>query len=68
MGSFNGLLDTIFRLEQKEGPDKVIDLKDSIRHYIKPEMKLHLSSSYYYPNAIINEIIRQLMSRNAKIN
>ena len=63
MGRFNSLLETIFRLEEREGPDKVKDLRDSIRHYIKPKMKLHLSSSYYYPNAIINEIIRQFWGK-----
>jgi acyl CoA:acetate/3-ketoacid CoA transferase beta subunit/acyl CoA:acetate/3-ketoacid CoA transferase alpha subunit len=63
MGRFNSLLETIFRLEEREGPDKVIDLRDSIRRYIKPKMKLHLSSSYYYPNAIINEIIRQFWGK-----
>lgn len=63
MGRFNSLLETIFRLEEGEGPDKVIDLRDSIRRYIKPKMQLHLSSSYYYPNAIINEIIRQFWGK-----
>ncbi|MCK4828392.1 glutaconate CoA-transferase, partial [bacterium] len=65
MGRFDSLLETIFGLEEREGPDKVIDLRESISRYIKPKMKLHLSSSYYYPNAIINEIIRQFWGKRS---
>jgi acyl CoA:acetate/3-ketoacid CoA transferase alpha subunit len=63
MGRFDNLLETTFRLEEKEGPDKVIDLKEAVRQYVRPKMKLHLSSSYYYPNGIINEIIRQFWGK-----
>ena len=67
MGRFENLLETTFRLEEKEGPDKIIDLREAVRQHVKPKMKLHISSSYYSPNAIINEIIRQFFSQKINI-
>ncbi|MCK4830257.1 glutaconate CoA-transferase, partial [bacterium] len=63
MGRFENLLETTFKLEEREGPDKTIGLREAVRQHVKPKMKLHLSSSYYYPNAIINEIIRQFFGK-----
>ena len=64
MGRFEKLIETTFRLEEEEGPEKLIGLNKAVREHIKPKMKLHLSSSYYYPNAIINEIIRQFAGKS----
>ena len=66
MGRFERILETVFKLEEKEGPDKVIDLRKAVRRHITPGMRLHLSSSCYYPNAIINEIVRQFWGKKAR--
>jgi acyl CoA:acetate/3-ketoacid CoA transferase alpha subunit/acyl CoA:acetate/3-ketoacid CoA transferase beta subunit len=63
MGRFGGLIETVFKLDAREGPDKVTPLRQAVKQHIKPKMKLHLASSYYYPNAAINEIIRQFWGK-----
>jgi len=67
MGKFDALLDTTFKLEEREGPDKVMGLTEAVKRHIKSEMKLHLSGSYYSPNAIVNEITRQFWGKRPNI-
>jgi len=59
------LIKTTFQLPQKGEKSKVMDLKQAISKYIRAGMKIHLGSSYYYPNAIINEILRQFIGKKA---
>jgi acyl CoA:acetate/3-ketoacid CoA transferase beta subunit/acyl CoA:acetate/3-ketoacid CoA transferase alpha subunit len=65
MGRFAGLSERGFDLDPKEGPDKVMPLKEAVKKHIKPTMKLHLASSYYYPNGSINEILRQFWGKRS---
>ncbi len=45
-----------FKLKENEGPDKVIPLREAVRHYVKPGMFLYLEGE---SNAAAAEIIRQ---------
>lgn len=64
MEKFRTLLESTFKLRDIEGQDKVTDIRKAVRSHVKPGMKLHIASSYYYPNAIINEIVRQFIGKN----
>ena len=50
------IAEEIFRLEENEGRDKVISLKEAIQHNVKPGIKLFLGE---LANAATCEIIRQ---------
>ena len=58
-GKFTEILETTFKMEENEGPDKVVGFKEAVKRHIKPGMKLHIAVSYYSPHAMISEIIRQ---------
>jgi len=58
-GKFSEILETAFKVEENEGPDKVITLKEAVRRYVKPGMKLHFGATCTLPFAIANEILRQ---------
>jgi len=50
------ILETVFRLEEHQGEDKVTSLSDAIRHNIKPGMTLHFGEA---ANALASEVVRQ---------
>jgi acyl CoA:acetate/3-ketoacid CoA transferase alpha subunit/acyl CoA:acetate/3-ketoacid CoA transferase beta subunit len=43
---------------------KVLDLKEAVKRYVKPGMKLHLAAGIGGPSAAICEIIRQFWGKN----
>ena len=43
---------------------KLLDLREAIRRFVKPGMKLHLAGGIGGPSAAICEIIRQYWGRN----
>jgi len=53
---FGDFRDDIFKIEEYEGKSKVLDLREAVRRYIKPEMKLHIGER---ANALVSELIRQ---------
>jgi acyl CoA:acetate/3-ketoacid CoA transferase alpha subunit/acyl CoA:acetate/3-ketoacid CoA transferase beta subunit len=49
-------------MPEKQG--KVLDLKEAVRRYVQPGMKLHLAAGIGGPSAAICEIIRQFWGKN----
>ncbi len=47
-----------------EQQGKVLDLREAVRRYVKPGMKLHLAGGIGGPSAAICEIIRQYRGKN----
>ena len=56
INKFGDFRDDIFELKEYEGESKVLDLREAIKRYIKPGMKLHISDG---ANALVSELIRQ---------
>jgi len=65
-GKFSEVLESVFKLEENEGPNKIISLEEAVRQHIKPGMEVYIGTSYYHPNALINEIIRQYWGTHPK--
>jgi acyl CoA:acetate/3-ketoacid CoA transferase alpha subunit/acyl CoA:acetate/3-ketoacid CoA transferase beta subunit len=61
--SINDIIARSLELES-EGKGKLLPLKEAIRRYVKPGMKLHLACGLSGPSAAICEIIRQYWGKN----
>ena len=53
---FGDFRDNVFQLKEHEGENKVLDLREAVKRYVKPGMALHLSAR---ANALAMELIRQ---------
>ncbi|GAI96532.1 unnamed protein product, partial [marine sediment metagenome] len=54
------ILETVFRLEEYQGQDKVTSLKDAIGRNITPGMTLHFGEA---ANVLACEVVRQFWGR-----
>ena len=53
---FGDFRDDIFELKEYEGESKVLDLREAVRRYVKPGMKLHIGDR---ATGLASELIRQ---------
>lgn len=53
---FGDFRDDIFKMKEYEGKSKVLDLREAVKRYVKPNMKLHISDR---ASALVSELIRQ---------
>jgi len=59
VSKFNDLVESACKIQENEGVDKVVSLKEAIKRNVRPGAKIHLGTTHCCPNAAILEITRQ---------
>ena len=63
VGKFNDLIESTFKIEENEGQDKVVSLREAIQRHVKSGIRIHIGTTHCCPHAVILEIARQFYGK-----